>query len=485
MSQNQGSFDILKFNKLSTNEKTKYCKNLIESFIEELKDYKKLAFINPNKLELLYSSLMYMYCEYYDEASNTELIVDKEIFEHIKLFIMTIYQFDKISISKWKIIQKLFIKNESRIKKKKYYVNIKWIKNFDFDHPRKNFLYFKIRIKNELLKNIYLIQLIFLRMNKRFIILNVPIHGNLGDQAIVKGELNFFYKYFSTYKIIEINCELIDKNLDLIKFFIKKNDIIFLNGGGYLGTLWLHEENRLRKVVQTFNKNKIIVFPQTVYFSNDDEGRKQLETSKEIYSSNPALHVILRDLESYNYFQENFKDVKSYLYPDMVTFLESDYDLKNNSKVLLCLRSDKEKNVESNVFDTIKDFLLEHNEIVEYTDTVINQSISSTERDRILKDYLNDYGSSKLVITDRLHGMIFAAITGTPCIAFDNISKKVSGVYEWIKSLEYIRVVNDFDGFVNTYNDFKSFDYSNLKYSNPNKEKFDEMHLLIKNIINQ
>ena len=77
-----------------------------------------------------------------------------------------------------------------------------------------------------------------------------------------------------------------------------------MHGGGYLGTLWISEENRFRKVVQAFNKNKIIVFPQTVYFSNDEEGRRQLEISKEIYSSNSSLHVILRDLKSYNYFQE-------------------------------------------------------------------------------------------------------------------------------------------------------------------------------------
>ncbi len=34
--------------------------------------------------------------------------------------------------------------------------------------------------------------------------------------------------------------------------------------------------------------------------------------------------------------------------------------------------------------------------------------------------------------------MIFAAITGTPCLALDNISHKVRDGYEWLKYLPYL-----------------------------------------------
>ncbi len=39
------------------------------------------------------------------------------------------------------------------------------------------------------------------------------------------------------------------------------------------------------------------------------------------------------------------------------------------------------------------------------------------------------------MITDRLHGMVFAVITGTPCLVFDNVSKKISMVYQWIREM--------------------------------------------------
>ena len=47
------------------------------------------------------------------------------------------------------------------------------------------------------------------------------------------------------------------------------------------------------------------------------------------------------------------------------------------------------------------------------------------------------------MITDRLHGMVFAAITSTPCIALSNYNQKVKGTYEWIKHLPYIRFIED------------------------------------------
>ena len=59
-----------------------------------------------------------------------------------------------------------------------------------------------------------------------------------------------------------------------------------------------------------------------------------------------------------------------------------------------------------------------------------------------MKKKLAAFSEVKLVITDRLHGMLFSAITHTPCIAIDNLSRKVSGVYEWIKALPYVKIIH-------------------------------------------
>ena len=54
---------------------------------------------------------------------------------------------------------------------------------------------------------------------------------------------------------------------------------------------------------------------------------------------------------------------------------------------------------------------------------------------------MQEFCGAELLITDRLHGMVFAALTGTPCIVFSNYNHKVKGTYEWIKYLPYIRYV--------------------------------------------
>jgi pyruvyl transferase EpsI len=60
------------------------------------------------------------------------------------------------------------------------------------------------------------------------------------------------------------------------------------------------------------------------------------------------------------------------------------------------------------------------------------------------ENLLLDFSMSKLVITDRLHGMIFCVITGTPCIVLPNSNHKIRGTYhDWLSNLNYIKLVED------------------------------------------
>ena len=39
--------------------------------------------------------------------------------------------------------------------------------------------------------------------------------------------------------------------------------------------------------------------------------------------------------------------------------------------------------------------------------------------------------------------MIFALLTGTPCIVFNNSNYKIKGVYKWIEKINYIKFYNE------------------------------------------
>ncbi|QOL36729.1 polysaccharide pyruvyl transferase family protein [Bifidobacterium subtile] len=86
-------------------------------------------------------------------------------------------------------------------------------------------------------------------------------------------------------------------------------------------------------------------------------------------------------------------------------------------------------------------------ERITYTDTTItdDSAISAERGEHLVLDKFAEFRKARLVITDRLHGMIFSAITGTPCIALNNSNGKVGMEYFWLQDLPYITFAEDVD----------------------------------------
>ena len=129
------------------------------------------------------------------------------------------------------------------------------------------------------------------------------------------------------------------------------------------------------------------------------------------------------------------------LAPDMVMSLKEDRTTVKRSGCILLLRSDCEKTRTDETDTYIRDFISAYfKDNATWSDTVVPNEISIKRRNTELEMFFDKLRSFELVITDRLHGMILAAITGTPCIVLNSKSPKVLGCYEWIKHLDYIRV---------------------------------------------
>lgn len=95
--------------------------------------------------------------------------------------------------------------------------------------------------------------------------------------------------------------------------------------------------------------------------------------------------------------------------------------------------------------ETLKRRLNESGLNVTESSTVITDAVWKFQRKKVLQKKWNEFSSVQLVVTDRLHGMVFSAITGTPCIALDNISHKVYGAYQWLSYLPYLRFCSSID----------------------------------------
>lgn len=304
-------------------------------------------------------------------------------------------------------------------------------------------------------------------LKKRIFLFYTPTHTNMGDHAIRKGELMYFKKFFSEYKLIEINeklcCKLTEKS---VKKIVGKKDWIVVHGGGYIGDLWMRCEESFKRIVADFPENKIVALPNTAYYSYTESGRKLLKEDKEFYTAYKNVYFYLRDMASYNLMRNMVGENRCSYKPDMALNIKPEYKC-SRKKILICTRNDREKVQSAECFEKLKKMLERNGYSVAYTDTVKSASkkfeYSQKVRDKYMEDILQEFAGARLIITDRLHGMILSAITGTPCIAMDNISKKVSGVYDWIKNLDYIRVMNFEDIDINVVEELlqKTPDYDN------------------------
>lgn len=304
-------------------------------------------------------------------------------------------------------------------------------------HILKSNLYYKNNI--ELLKNT--------NKEKRIILFCTPEHGNLGDHAIAIAQHKFLKENYSEIKIIEITSTFYLKKKEKIKKLINKEDILIISGGGFLGSLWLNEEEIVRDIIKIFIENKIVIFPQTIFFEKNDFGKNELEKSKRIYQNHKNLYITVRDKNSIYEAEKLIGKRENILYvPDIVLYLKNikfQQEIKKDTDILICLRKDKEKVRDNKIENIILE--LRNKYSIKYTDTVISSFILPNKRKKYVEEKILEFADSKIVITDRLHGMIFAFLTKTPCISLNNSSGKVLGVYEWIKECRYIKVVNNIE----------------------------------------
>jgi pyruvyl transferase EpsI len=322
-----------------------------------------------------------------------------------------------------------------------------------------------------------------LSSKEKVFILATPKHGNLGDQAIALAEYEFLKDIKKDVKIIEIEGDFLRRKryVKLYKLLIGKKDIL-IHGGGFIGTLWMEEEIGLRNIVSLFRKNKIIIFPQTIYYENSNSGKNTLEKSLSIFEKHKDLTICVREKYSYEEYKEIFRKNNLIQVPDMVTYLPPLNYIEKKSGVLLCMRNDREKAVDNSIIEELKRYISSYydNEDIKYTDTVIDEFISIKDRKEEVYSKIKEFSRAKLIVTDRLHGMVFAAIAQTPCIVFGNCNNKVRGIYNWIKNNEYIYFVENTEGLeevVKRFSQIKECKYDN---SIPNIE-FDKLKKIIEN----
>lgn len=285
--------------------------------------------------------------------------------------------------------------------------------------------------------------------DKKVILFNTPEHDNVGDHLIALSEIIIIKDLLPEYSFYEISDMDYLWNKYKLKALINKDDVLIITGGGFLGSMWLYNcELNVREIVENYPDNRIIIFPQTVFFSEDDRGKREYNISREILRTHRNITVCAREKQSESLCRELIGDNSNvFLLPDMALFFKYDNLVveRNKNVISVCLRNDQESIFDEEEKNRITLATSKKNYVVRHMSMHSGIFEGKTERLQQVMDKFDIIASSGLIITDTLHCMIFAALSGTPCIAFNNLSKKVENVYEWISNLNYIEFCDNED----------------------------------------
>jgi pyruvyl transferase EpsO len=254
--------------------------------------------------------------------------------------------------------------------------------------------------------------------------IDIPTYFNVGDLLIYKGTEAFFEQFN-------------------------------VQGGGNFGDLYQVHQKLRESIISKFIGKKIICLPQSIHF----ESEKALVKSAALFSQHPDFHFYVRDNASFSIAKRFTSNVS--MMPDMAHSLHPLVDLtevgiSNASppRILNLVRIDKEgsKNmctVNKLGFDWVN-IIMPHDRLIlrlYYKMLIVpflrGKAIRlwSKHCDEIIFRSVNYFLSHTQVHTDRLHGLILAALLGKEIYLKDNSYGKNTRYHQaWLKEYPYLDI---------------------------------------------
>lgn len=252
-------------------------------------------------------------------------------------------------------------------------------------------------------------------------------HRNVGDHAQTVAVKRFLKKYFSDYHVIRLDRNEVKKQKEQIVQLansFNKNDIVFLHSSGDFGSQHYDPNGcwhlTRREIASRFSKSKVFNLPTTVMYSQDESAQKLLLEDKKIFSS-PNFSLFCREHVSHGYVKDVFTSHTQFL-PDFVFYLQRSAKphAKRNGAIVI-LRSDSEASFDEQARNELVKSLKTYFTKVDVSD-ILNADfpVVKSVEEKYVEHIQDVYEQYELVITDRMHGMILAVTTNTPCLALDS-----------------------------------------------------------------
>ena len=279
-----------------------------------------------------------------------------------------------------------------------------------------------------------------LRDRRTVLLLGTPDYKNIGDSAIAMAEKLFLEN--CGYRVLEFTAQEAIRNRDMLRALFHPHGLVTLQGGGNMGDLWPREEEVRQDLIRAFRVHPIIIFPQTVYYRDPERAA----ASVPVYESAGQLWIMAREETSLAIMKKLYPRTRVVLTPDMVLSLDPSHlalSCAERHGVLFCMRDDEEKAVSSAALQRLEKAVSISEPEIRTTDMIAADWITKSGRSACVRNKMEEFRCSRYVITDRLHGMIFAAISETPCLVMSNNHHKIAASFQWLKDLDYIFFASD------------------------------------------
>jgi len=282
----------------------------------------------------------------------------------------------------------------------------------------------------------------------KLVYLDYPIHGNVGDLLIWAGAGEFFRSHNKTF--------LGQYSIDNISYrtlrHIEKCDTICFHGGGNFGDLWPWHQKFREKIITEYPNKRIVILPQSVHFQNPEE----LDKSCALLKQHSDLHIFLRDKKSLSILHDKgLPNLR--LCPDMAHALWEKIAASSPSRhsSLYLLRRDKEESALPDDIAHARASSADWDDLLTgLTKKAYHFGMRIHWRDARMGNILPAcriwqkvsglligravrlFEPHETIITNRLHGVILAALLNRKAIACDNSYGKISSYIDlWMKDL--------------------------------------------------
>lgn len=293
-------------------------------------------------------------------------------------------------------------------------------------------------------------------IGRKCILLDAPYYHNIGDVLIWKGEKSFLSEH-------HIQC-LYNASYETCTYpKIAKDVTVLFNGGGNLGDLYHEHMDFLQKVVLKYPNNRIVICPQTVYYTD----KSRMKDDFKLLLQHENLYFCARDKVTFSILVEYFGD-NTRILPDMAFYIPDEdlrkYELKVTKTKLIIERKDCESltgripNDDGDIYDWPT---FEHSF---HRSTFLNKVLKrisdahipcvSKYSNHFWDYYFMHYFAEKMfmegvrfispykeVETTRLHGCILSVLLGKKITLVDNSYGKNGNFYNtWLYDMENVKL---------------------------------------------